>query len=151
MDPGEVIRQCPQCGGDNDRHATRCWLCRAGLESAEEIVMAEAVTAVRPPGGPSEWFFAIATVLSIIMVLLVGIGAVSEEPMAGIGYLILVIPPVIATVVRLQHKKARYGFVTWSDRFVALVASAAVTLVVVIGLTAAAFICFFLYCLASLR
>jgi hypothetical protein len=125
-------------------------MCQADVAKATSIVLAEAVVA-SPSHLPGERFFAGATILLLALLALVGIGIGVQEPGAGILYGILVLPPVVGTVLRIQYRKGRGDRITWADRFGTLALSGAI-MVGLVGLIAfVGFIALFIMCFAALR
>jgi hypothetical protein len=141
---------CPDCGAENLAAAKYCWLCRRDMTTVSEVVLAEVVLR-RPAWTPSDWFFAILSLLLAIMIVLCAIGLAVEEPSAAIVFGILVVPPLVATIVRVSVRQQRQGHVSWAERFLTFFVSSVIMVGVVGLLLAAAFVAFFVYCLIELN
>lgn len=144
---------CPTCGAGCYRFAGQCWLCGADLSSAGKSGAGEIVTAslvTRPPHyAPSEWFFAGLSGLVALVLLVVAVGAALTEPALGVGFLILVLPPVAVTVLRLYLKQRAQQPVTWAERFLTFLLSLLCMFLLVGTLAVVGFIAFFVYCLTQ--
>jgi hypothetical protein len=122
-------------------------MCHAELGNVETIVDAEVVQ-VRP-GGASEAFFAVATLLLVGIAVLIGVGLAIEEMGMAIVYAIVAAPAVIATLVRVQYRKRQVGQVSWAEWFVTLVVSASIVIAVLVLLVVASIAALILYCFAA--
>jgi hypothetical protein len=128
------LRACPHCGADCDAAKPRCWLCGGEL-TGEEIVDA-VVVKEPPPYAPSDVFFAVASAVLAVVIVLVGIGAALTEPGLAIAMAVVVAPALLATVIRTQRVEARHGYVSWGERLATFIVSAAA----VVGLLGALWI-----------
>ena len=146
---------CPECGALQMQPASKCWLCFAPLAQEQPVVTAEfADTPLPPPPPPAqppaymrftEPFFAICTLGSLLLLALVGIGIATDEPGALIGYLILVLPPLIGCLLYWLGKRSTGKPLTWAGRFVSLVVSGAVMVGVLSLISVALIVGLFLF------
>ena len=141
---------CPDCGAENLAMAKYCWLCHRDMATVSEVVIAEMIPE-QPTWTPSDWFFAVLSLLVAIMIVLCGIGLAIEEPTAAIVFGILVAPPLVATVVRVRIRQQRQGHVSWAERFLTFFVSSVITVGILGLLLAAAFVAFFVYCLIEIN
>ena len=139
---------CSACGAACSAFADQCWLCHASVRNETQVVTAQVVP--RPPSyAPTEWFFAGLTGLVALLLLLVAVGATLVEPTLGLGFIVLVLPPVAVTLLRLRRKQQARGPVTWTERFVTFFLSLVFMFALVSVLAVVGVIAFFVYCVAS--
>jgi hypothetical protein len=143
--PFQTAVLCPQCGTDNPSHAKTCWLCRASLAGAQEVVTAELVARQRP-SPLSETFFLILTLGCVVLLVIVGIGLAQQDVGLLIPYVILIAPPILATVSRSMISAKRGQHVGAMEVFLTFMVSASVTALIVMILVGASFIALFIYC-----
>ena len=145
--PAVESKICVECGAENWAYAADCWLCKRDLSDVEAVVNAEIVA---PPVSTSaNTFFAVVTGILGIVLVLIGIGLYLEEPGAAIGYMILVIPPLIATIVRTMAKQGERP-VGWGERLATFLISSVVFFGILVMLCIAAVVAFFAICLAAI-
>jgi hypothetical protein len=128
---GEVMKRCPECGAVYPEVAQRCWLCHASLVTDDEIVLAESVS--EPPkfvGSSSS--FSLASLFAVLTLVAVGLGVASLQPGLGIAYGVIVLPALLATVIRVQKQKAQQRAVSFGEKIVTFI----VSIGVVVGLFA---------------
>jgi hypothetical protein len=112
------------------------------------MVVAEVVPG-RPEQAAYERFFAIALMLLLFLLVLVGVGVSLQQPGLGVAYVVVVLPPLIATRLRLRRRKAQQGRVTWAERFVTLVLSGLIMLTVLGAIAAAVVIALLAWCFVA--
>jgi hypothetical protein len=144
------LKVCPECFAENPPSAGRCWMCHADVGRVKPIGFRLPQTEGRQPVfAPSAWFFALLTLLTIALVILVGwgLGEISYGHLGWFG--VIVITGLAATTVRIGSHRLRGDDVTWSEA-IASVFAAAATVLGVLGLVALATVaCLFLVCLIS--
>jgi hypothetical protein len=64
-----------------------------------------------------------------------------------VAYAIVAAPALIATLVRVQYRKARVGHVSWAERFVTLIVSASIVFGILVLLCVACVAALFVYCM----
>ncbi|MFV1965194.1 MAG: hypothetical protein ACC628_07195 [Pirellulaceae bacterium] len=143
-----TFKICPECGADGVPSARRCWMCDADLSREPEIVLAEFVDTT-PDYAPAESFFAVATLFVLSAVMLIGIGLGAQAPGLAVVYVVLVLPALIGSWVRIKRREARVGHTSWSERFVTLAMSGAITLGVLGLLFAALLVALFAFCIVA--
>ena len=143
------LKTCRECGADCETKAAHCWLCGADLKGQVEIVVAEIVDEP-PPYAPGDTFFAVLSAIVAVVVLLVGIGAAVSDPGMAIGFAIIVVPALVATVVRAQQTRARQGYVTWGERLATFMVSVSLMFALLSLLSMAAIVAFIFYCFYAL-
>jgi hypothetical protein len=122
---------CRECGAMHFSPTSHCWLCSAPL-GPQVVVEAEIVSsplATRPTYMTyTEPMFAVGTIGALILLVLIGIGcAVDNQIDTLVGFLIFTVPPLIGSLIYLLRRRTSGGSVTWMERFITLLASAAVT------------------------
>ena len=139
---------CVECGAENWPYAPNCWLCKRDLGNVDTIVTAELV---RPPvSTTANTFFALVCGLLAVVLVLIGIGLFLEEPGSAVGYMIFVVPPLIATIVRTVIKQQRTGYVGWGERLATFVVSGVAFFGILLMLVFAAIVALFIICLMAL-
>lgn len=140
---------CPECGAARSSSAARCWMCQAPFAGDELIPLAEAVD-LTPRHSLQESFFQFATLATLALVVLVGVGMAIHEPGSVIIYLMLVGPPLIGATLHVAHRERRDGKVSWASRFTALIASAVIMASALVAIAVALFVAFFVFCLVAM-
>lgn len=143
----EPLQLCRHCGAEVPLSAPRCWLCQGELPAGMTIVDAEVVG---PPESPAwqltEAFFAVVSALTALLVVLIGIGVFCEEPVMGIIYVVIVVPPLGVTVARSARKRRAGVNISWAERFATFVVSSVVMLAFLGLLAVAAVACLIIMC-----
>jgi hypothetical protein len=143
------LKTCPHCGAECDARSQRCWLCHGNVSAKAEIVDAEVVS--EPPRhAPSDVFFAVAAGILALVIVLVGVGAALTEPGLAVMMGVVVVPALVATVVRIQQQQYRHGYVSWGERLATFVVSASLVVGVLMLLCVAAVVAFIIFCFAAL-
>lgn len=143
IDSGATARPCPECGAELRPGDARCWLCRRDL-----VVDAEIVEPVPPPvvtARPAPLQFSLETLLLIVTLSAVCLGALVAAPGLGVLLLVVAVPALVRTCLTGSQFKQKSGKLTAGDKVMAFVASAAITWA---ALTAAA-MAFFTACTVS--
>lgn len=143
----EPLQICRHCGAEVPLSAPQCWLCFGKLPAGMDVVDAEVVA---PPESPAwqltEVFFAVVSALTALLVVLVGIGVFCEEPVMGIIYVVIVLPPLGVTVARTARKRRAGENISWAERFATFVVSSVVMLGFLGLLAVAAVACLIIMC-----
>lgn len=137
---------CPECGADCARDAPYCWMCRADLSHMTPVVTAELVAPA--PGRASEIIFAFVTVLLVGLACLIGLELLIDKPGLAILYAIIAVPPIVATLVRIQNRQQQVGRISWGESFVTLLVSTVVTIGAIFLMALAAVVALGLFCAA---
>jgi hypothetical protein len=132
---------CPECGAELRPGDGRCWLCRRDLAVDAEVVEPPPVTAAAR--APLQ--FSLETLLLIVTLSAVCLGALVAAPGLGVLLLVVAVPALVRTCLTGANLKRQKGKLTAADKVMAFVASAAITWA---ALTAAA-MAFFTACTIS--
>jgi hypothetical protein len=154
---------CSECGAENVAEAARCWLCYAALSEKPVKTPVGKPMAVQPqlptPVYPLpraqqskavDIVFAVLTAATVGLVVLVGIGAFVEDASAGLGYLVLVTPALLATGVSVLRTQTPDGEISWIRAFATLMLSFLITVLVLVALAVAAVIALIALCFRAL-
>jgi len=145
------LKPCPHCGADCDARDKRCWLCHADVtENAGEIVDAVVVPEAPPHYAPTDTLFAVMAGILAVLIVLVGIGSAVSEPGLTVMLLIVVVPALIATLVRIQARKGRVGYVSWGEKLATFLISASITVGILGLLGIACIIALIVFCFYEL-
>ena len=143
----DAIRVCQQCGAQFAPEATKCWLCQAAVAVPQSVVVADLVA---PPQSPlwslGEVFFAVLSALTALMIVLIGLGIFAEEFVAGLIYVVVVLPPLTVTVARTVRKTRSGVGISWAERFATFLVSAVVMAALLGLLAVAAVACLIIMC-----
>lgn len=138
-------RLCPECGAELRAGEEKCWLCRRDIVLAE---VAEASPRIMPPpaavGTPLQ--FSLETLLLIVTLSAVCLGALVAAPGLGVLLLVIAVPALVRTCVSGIRSKQQGEKLTATDKIMAFLASAAIAWAAL----AAAGMAFFSACTASL-
>jgi hypothetical protein len=140
---------CPHCRAENFGDARQCWLCFAPFSDGEEIVLAEVVEKQRR-SPLTEGFFLLLTFACLVLMAIVGLGLAQEDRGFLIPYMILITPPILATVSRTISSASQGKPVSAMDVFLTFLISASVTVLIVMVLFVAAVVALFALCLYML-
>jgi hypothetical protein len=138
---------CPQCGAAQSVADRPCWLC-GGKTVPEDAVTAEIVEP--RPSFVSEAVFAALSGLMGGVLVIMGIGLWLQEPALGIGFAVLALPALVATLVRGAVRRSRGQPVTWAQRLATFAVALSITLGVLSLLVVAAVVALFIACLHAL-
>ena len=143
---------CPECGAENVRGAQRCFLCYGSLNPYAD----NEPTAQSPDARPAlysprtESGYGVATMLTLVLVALVGTGLFLNEPGLGIGFVVLCAPALIATGATMLQSNSTTGQISWVRAFNTFVLSVAITFGVIVALIVAAVVGLFVICSFSM-
>lgn len=137
-------RRCRECGAELGAGDERCWLCRRDLVIDAEVVELEPPPVVRPAVSPLQ--FSLETLLLIVTLSAVCLGALVAVPGLGVLLLVIAVPALVRTCLTGIRSKKLGGKLTATDKVMAFLASAAITWAALI----AAGMAFFTACTASL-
>jgi hypothetical protein len=141
------MTHCRHCGADNSPTAKVCWICKSRLAavsgdstSGVSAVFAAARcrtdTAIR----------AISTLFISITAVAVGLGLATWQPLWAIGYGLLVIVPLVATIIAEFIGRWRGHEFGWRQRAVAFLMTALIIPVLLFALGLAAVIAVLIGC-----
>lgn len=163
--PTAIVAQCicPTCQAAIHPTDRRCWLCSAPLESVNPYGQAvpgptPRVSTTRPnsPLRPREsanaawdWFAWAILGLCFGLAILVGIGIAVDSPGGLIPYAVVVVPSLLATLVRGVRDAGPQGELRPQKLLFTLITSSFMTAGVLALLTVAAIGLLFVYCLAA--
>jgi len=114
-------RRCPDCDAHNDPGAVKCWLCSRPLSAQDDLVVAELVHEGR--SSVSETLFAVLTVATAGLSLLLILGALNTDPGIAAMVALCVAPAFVATAVRMLGRRARGKPFSWQTTFLTFVVS----------------------------
>jgi hypothetical protein len=149
MSPGPAptvpARRCSECGAELGPNDARCWLCRRDLVIEAALVEPDAPPVIiRPPVSPLQ--FSLETLLLIVTLSAVCLGALVAMPGLGVLLLVIAVPALVRTCLTGIRSKQSGGKLTATDKVMAFLASAAITWAAL----AAAGMAFFTACTVSL-
>lgn len=144
--PPLQLQTCPHCGADCEATADRCWLCYGELSPKGDDVVAAEVVREPPRYAPEDTVFATMSAVLALIILLVGVGSAFVQPGVTILMAIVVVPALVATLVRVGSKQARTGYVSWGERLGTFLISASLTVGVLVLLALSAIIALVVYC-----
>jgi len=163
--PSAVVAQCicPKCQAAIQPTDRRCWLCSARLESVNpygQVVPGpeSQSSALRPNSAlrPREsanaawdWFAWAILGLCVGLALLVGIGIAVDSPGGLVPYAIVVVPSLLATLVRGVRDAGPQGELRPQKLLFTLITSSIMTVGILALLAVAAIGLLFLYCVAE--
>jgi hypothetical protein len=144
-----AIRLCPHCRAENPLDNQSCWLCHAPLAGAPEVVLAE--LAKKPSADPLTKNFQTLLLAGCgLVVLLVGLGLVKDDPGLLALYAIVVIPALIATgvhwLIAASRGKQASALGMFSTFIVSGFVTAAIVVVVIAAMIIAAVIALLQFC-----
>ncbi len=147
--PSAELKSCPDCAAENLGDAVQCWLCRHDLRGVPAIVIAEEVR--RPPSFVAgDQFFAALALLLALTVIVVLVGVFLQEPALAVMLGVILVPALVGTMIRVKQQQARHGHVSWSEKLLTFIMSVSIVIGGLAMLAVAAFIAFFLYCIAEM-
>jgi hypothetical protein len=139
------VRRCPECGAELKVDDERCWLCRRDLVINAELVATPMAAGQSPFSAVHPLQFSLETLLLIVTLSAVCLGALVAAPGLGVLALIIVVPALIRTCLTGISSKRLGGKLTLADKIMAFLASAAITWAALV----AAGIAFFAACTVS--
>jgi hypothetical protein len=146
---GDDIKWCQECGVENTLYSPRCWMCHADLRKNAPPVVKAPPASPPPRFAPTGSFFAVLTLLTTLLVVLIGF-ALGEM---SLGYLpwfaLIVIPALLATTVRVGRRRMQGKQVSWSEALLTVVISGAIVHGVLGLVAVAAVAALFIMCLIS--
>jgi hypothetical protein len=142
------LRVCPECDASNDSAAPSCWLCHRPLGKDTNIVDAELVPESRL--GIGETLFAVLTVCTVGLTLLLIVGAAKTDPGLAILVAICAGPAFLATIIRTLGRKVRGKPFSWQSTFVTFAVSAAAMVGIAAVLIVAAVVALIVICFRML-
>jgi hypothetical protein len=143
---------CPECGARVKPTDLKCWLCGRELVVTAEIVEAfdespfAASWSPRVGAAPQPFQFSLESLLLIVTLAAVCLGAFVATPGLGILALIVAAPALVRTFYEGYQARQRGKSLTLADKLLAFSASAGITLAALSAAAAA----FFTACTASL-
>ncbi|MEQ8789898.1 MAG: hypothetical protein RIC55_26625 [Pirellulaceae bacterium] len=144
------LKTCPSCGADCDARDARCWLCHADVTPGGGEIVDAVVVQQSPHYAPTETLFAVMAGILAVLIVLVGIGSALSEPGMTVLLLIVVVPALVATLVRIQARKGRVGHVGWGEKLATFVISASITVGLLGMLGVAAIVALVAFCFYTL-
>jgi hypothetical protein len=139
------VRRCPECGAELGVDDERCWLCRRDLVIDAELVETPKATGQSPFAAVHPLQFSLETLLLIVTLSAVCLGALVAAPGLGVLALVIAVPALIRTCLTGISSKRLTGKLTVTDKIMAFLASAAITWAALV----AAGIAFFAACTVS--
>ncbi|HZN35907.1 MAG TPA: hypothetical protein VFB80_18890 [Pirellulaceae bacterium] len=121
---GVTAHHCPECGAELRPGDGRCWLCRRDLAVDAEVVD-PAPAAAAAKAAPLQ--FSLETLLLIVTLSAVCLGALVAAPGLGVLLLVVAVPALVRTCLTGSSFKQKSGKLTAADKVLAFVASAAIT------------------------
>jgi hypothetical protein len=140
---------CRDCGATLTPGTTRCWLCGTEVSAAQTarddggFIEAELVPERQ---GGSHFSFTLTAILATMTIFAVAAGLFNDAP--GLSFLVLLVglPALSITVVRMGRRRRRGEEVTWSDRILTFVVSSIAVLGIILMVTVASVVALFIYC-----
>ncbi len=117
--------RCPECGAELRPRDERCWLCRSDRVIDAELVESPATNAPSAAVHPLQ--FSLETLLLIVTLSAVCLGALVAAPGLGVLALVIAVPALIRTCLTGISAKRLSGKLTATDKVMAFLASAAIT------------------------
>jgi hypothetical protein len=144
------IKSCPDCGAENALSWQTCWMCQADLRSnAPPVVVARLAEPPAPRFAPTATFFGVLTLLTTLLVVLVGF-ALGEMSLGYLPFFALIaIPALLATTVRVGRRRMQGKQVSWMEAVLTLVISGAIVHGVLVLIVLAILVALFIMCLNS--
>jgi hypothetical protein len=148
----ESSNGCPECGARVKPTDDKCWLCGRDLVISAEVVepYAESPFSANwsPRAGvkPAPFQFSLESLLMVITLAAVCLGAFVATPGLGVLALIVAAPALLRTVVEGHQSRQRGHALTLSEKLVAFAASTGIALAALSAAAAA----FFTACTASI-
>jgi hypothetical protein len=147
--PSAELKTCPACAAENFGDAAQCWLCRHDLRDVPAIVIAEEVR--QPPSFVAgDQYFAALAVLLALTVIVVLVGVFLQEPALAVMLGVILVPALVGTLIRVKQQQARHGHVSWAEKLLTFILSVSMVIGGLALLVVAAFVAFFLYCIAEM-
>jgi hypothetical protein len=143
---------CPECGARVKPTDARCWLCGRELVVTAEIVEAldespfAASWSPRVGAAPQPFQFSLESLLLVITLVAVCLGAFVATPGLGVLALIVAAPALLRTFYEGRQARQRGKSFTLAEKLAAFAASAGIALAALSAAAAA----FFAACTASL-
>jgi hypothetical protein len=152
-----IFGKCPECGAECSFVARKCWMCGASLVAkgaggaavGENIFVARrGASESRPPqyremqasvDNASLAFMALALVI-------VGCGIAREAPGLGIVYAIVMLPAMLATVVKRSRRIQSHRSAGWGDTIADLFSGIAIGIGILVALPVVAIIAVLIFC-----
>jgi hypothetical protein len=132
--------KCPDCGAVNAPPAIFCWLCGRALPPSGD-------GAERPAAPPnSNVTFSLSSLMLVMTLIAVCLGAATIEPGFGIILAIAATPAVLRTMVLMKWERQRLGH---SASILEKVLTFASSLLLLVVVGTASFAAFFVMCLAG--
>lgn len=132
--------RCQECGAELALGDLECWLCHGPRVIDAEIVSEP------PAAGQLPLQFSLETLLLVVTLSAVCLGALVAAPGLGVLLLIVAIPALVRTCLTGMTAKQQHAKLTAKDKVLAFLASAAITWAAL----AAAGMAFFAACTVSL-
>ena len=139
-----TVRRCCECGAELSANDERCWLCRRDLVIDAEVVETQPAAGASLRGAPLQ--FSLETLLLIVTLSAVCLGALVAAPGLGVLLLVIAVPALVRTCLSGMQAKKQGGKLTATDKVMAFLASVAITWAALV----AAGMAFFTACTASL-
>lgn len=145
-----LLVACPACGCESNRSSPTCWLCKSDLADAQPLVIAEIIDQRRAEPDINRLFLAL-TIGCYVFAVLLAVGIYVTDPGGLFGYLIFVLPAILATFGWAAFARLHGKAATGQQLFLTFIGSLAATFVISTLLVVALIISLFVMCMSALR
>ncbi|MCA9267629.1 MAG: hypothetical protein KDA41_04130 [Planctomycetales bacterium] len=148
---------CVYCGAEAGAASSQCWMCGRpsppvrGKSSSDAAIVPAAVVLQPPNFTPTSYSFSIASALTVISLIAVGLGLARIEPGLAMVYAMVALPAFIITAVRTRAERTvKRRQVGWGEQLLTFLLSSMAVFGAFIVMQIALALALFVVCLIAI-